>query len=73
MTRPDTHLQVHNKSTRAAEMKRAFEETEGDNNPFHVTNMLTTRADGTCPIPPVLIHSNPGTKSKTDECKLTNK
>jgi len=39
-----------------------FEETDGDNNPFHVTNVFTTRADGATPIPPMLGHSNPSSK-----------
>ena len=56
-----------------AAMKRASEETDGDNNPFHVTNMLTTRADGRLCIPPVLIHSNPSTTSKTAQPKLTTR
>lgn len=44
-------------------LKHAFEATDGDNNPFHVTNAMTTRADGTTPIPPFLGHSSPSTKS----------
>ena len=54
-------------------LKRASEETDGDNNPFHVTNMLTTRSDGKLVIPPVLIHSNPSTTSKTEQPKLTRR
>ena len=43
--------------------KRAqlFEETWGDNNPFHVTVCLTSCANGIC-MPPFLIHSNPNTQ-----------
>lgn len=44
-------------------LKHLFEETDGDNNPFHVTNCMTTRADGATPIPPYLGHSNPSTQS----------
>ena len=40
-----------------------FEDTDGDHTPFHVTNALTTCANGTTPIPPFLIHSNPGSKN----------
>ena len=54
-------------------LKRASEETDGDNCPFHVTNMLTTRSDGKLPIPPVLIHSNPSTQSKTEQPKITKR
>lgn len=45
-------------------LKHAFEETDGDNNPFHVTNCLTTCAAGTTPIPPFLGHSSPQSKAK---------
>ena len=42
-----------------------FEETWGDNNPFHVTVCLTTCANGTTTcMPPFLIHSNPNCKTK---------
>ena len=53
--------------------KRAqlFEETWGDNNPFHVTVCLTTCANGTLPIPPFLIHSNPN--CTTQEPKITKR
>jgi hypothetical protein len=47
-------------------LKRCMEVTDGDNNPFHVTNCMTTRADGATPIPPYIGHANPGTKSKAD-------
>ena len=40
-----------------------FEDTDGDHTPFHVTNALTTCANGTTPIPPFLIHSNPTSKA----------
>lgn len=56
-------------------LKHAFQDTDGDNNPFHVTNCMTTRADGATPIPPFLGHSNPATKSAapklTTRCPLT--
>ena len=53
--------------------KRAqlFEETWGDNNPFHVTVCLTTCANGTTCIPPFLIHSNPN--CTTQQPRLTKK
>ena len=53
--------------------KRAqlFEETWGDNNLFHVTVCLTTCANGTLPIPPFLIHSNPN--CTTQEPKITKR
>ena len=37
--------------------------SDGDHTPFHVTNALTTCANGTTPIHPFLIHSNPGSKN----------
>ena len=53
--------------------KRAqlFEETWGDNNPFHVTVCLTTCANGTTCTPPFLIHSNPN--CTTQQPRLTKK
>ena len=48
-----------------------FEETYGDNNPFHVTGCLTTCADGSNCIPPFLIHSNPN--CTTNEPRVTKK
>ena len=51
--------------------RHVYEITDGDNNPFHVTNCLTTCAHGTTPIPPYLGHSSPSTKSKTDAPKIT--
>ena len=48
-----------------------FEETWGDNNPFHVTVCLTTCANGTTCIPPFLIHSNPN--CKTEQPKVTQR
>ena len=54
-------------------LKHAYDETDGDNNPFHVTNCMTTRADGATVIPPMLIHSNPSTQSKSNRPKLMMK
>jgi len=54
-------------------LKHSFSDTDGDNNPFHTTICLTTRADGATPTPPMLGHSNPGAKSKTAKCNLTRK
>eukprot|EP00966_Prymnesium_polylepis_P117003 2703738-Prymnesium_polylepis.1 len=48
-----------------------MEDTDGDNNPFHVANCMTTCAAGTTDVPPYLGHSNPSAKSKTDTCKIT--
>ena len=52
-------------------LQHRFAETDGDNNPFHVTNCLTTRADGTTPIPPMLGHSNPASKAKSGSPKIS--
>ena len=41
--------------------RRVFEITDGDKIPFHVTNGMTTRADGRFVISPYLVHSAPGT------------
>jgi hypothetical protein len=60
-------------NTQSDGLKRAMEDTDGDNNPFHVTNCLTTRADGSTVIPPYLGHSNPGVKSKTAVPIITRK
>ena len=43
-----------------SKFNRVFQITDGDHPPFHVTNGLTTRADGRFVIPPFLIHSRPG-------------
>ena len=53
--------------------KRVLDDTDGDNNPFHVTNCMTTRADGATPIPPYLGHSNPSTQSKRETPWITRK
>jgi hypothetical protein len=52
-------------------LKHVYTDTDGDNNPFHVTNCLTTRADGELCIPPFLSHSSPSTKTGTP--KLSRK
>ena len=44
----------------SSEFNRVFQITDGDHPPFHVTNGLTTRADGRFVIPPFLVHSRPG-------------
>ena len=54
-------------------LRHVFEETDGDNNPFHVTACVTTCAKGTTKIPVVLGHSNPSSKAKDREPKMTNK
>ena len=51
-------------------LRHIFDDTDGDNNPFHVTNCLTTRADGKLPIPPYVGHSAP-TSNADVEPKLT--
>ena len=53
-------------------LKHVMEVTDGDNNPFHVTNCLTTRADGATPIPPFVGHSNPSANAtKTGRLNVT--
>ena len=54
-------------------LRHVFEETDGDNNPFHVTACLTTCAAGTMKTPVLLGHSNPSSKAKDREPKMTNK
>ena len=45
-------------------LKHGMELTDGDNNPFHVTNCLTTCADAITFIPPLLAHSNPSSSAE---------
>ena len=59
VTKERRHLKV----LRHDQLFHNFEDTDGDHTPFHVTNALTTCANGTTPIPPFLIHSNPGSKN----------
>ena len=54
-------------------LRHVFEETDGDNNPFHVTACVTTCGAGTTRTPPMLGHSNPGSKAKDREPKITNR
>lgn len=54
-------------------LKHTMEVTDADNNPFHVTNCLTTRGDGEIPIPPMLGHSNPASKATKEKSKITRK
>ena len=54
-------------------LRHAMEVTDGDNNPYHVTVCLTTCADGICRVPPLLGHSNPGSKSKRDVQNITRR
>eukprot|EP00966_Prymnesium_polylepis_P292913 6765389-Prymnesium_polylepis.1 len=51
-------------------LKRNCDDTDGDNNPFHVTICMTTCADGSTPIPPYIGHANANSKSKTGTCKI---
>ena len=50
---------VMHKNTQTDGLKRAMQETNGDNKQFHVTLCITTCAAGTTPIPPLLGHSAP--------------
>ena len=43
-------------------LHRVFEITFGDKKPFHVTLVVTVRADGTLWPPPLVIHSCPGSE-----------
>jgi len=64
---------VEGKGSQHDGLKHNMEDTDGDNNPFHVTNCMTTCAAGTTDVPPYLGHSNPSAKSKTDTCRVTRK
>ena len=69
---PDCNLHVKiGAESMKDSMRHNFEDTDGDNNPFHVTNCLTTCADGLTPIPPFLGHSNPS--ATNDDCNITSK
>ena len=48
------------------DMRRAFETSDGDHIPFHVTNGLFTCANGTRPIPPLLGHAKPRWKGNEE-------
>lgn len=53
--------------------RRTMEITDADNNPFHVTNCMTTRSDGATPIPPFIGHSNPASKSSSGKAKISSR
>lgn len=53
---------VLSKKSASEGLKHVMDITDGDNNPFHVTNCFTTRADGATPIPPMLGHACPSAK-----------
>eukprot|EP00327_Prymnesium_parvum_P009381 CAMPEP_0184377990 /NCGR_PEP_ID=MMETSP0007-20130409/2722_1 /TAXON_ID=97485 /ORGANISM="Prymnesium parvum, Strain Texoma1" /LENGTH=79 /DNA_ID=CAMNT_0026722095 /DNA_START=91 /DNA_END=330 /DNA_ORIENTATION=- len=64
---------VGSKDTSHDGLRHCMEVTDADNNPFHVTNCMTTRADGAAPIPPLLGHSNPSTNAAVSVSKVTRK
>lgn len=54
-------------------LRHAMELTDADNNPYHVTVCLTTCADGQTLMPPLIGHSNPGSKATTDVQNITRR